>query len=398
MSALKQVLSDLLGGGTGGNRVDRVGKSKGKRPPAASTVRKIIILKNAHCYRHCLKQLEALGVKPEKKVSGVHAVVCRFPAQADFKALESHAMVKRVENDHTFSIHVLPSRRQVSVSAPCASVKKPQIVPWGVGRIGAPGIWSKLQGGAIRVAVLDTGVSGTHPDLKVVKVYNTIAGKPSYDQNGHGTHVAGTIAALKNKFGVVGVAPRVRIYAVKAFDKSGNGFTSDIVQGLAWCIKNKMHVINMSFGMEEDSATVAEQIKRAHAKGIVLVASAGNNGTGSGTIDFPARMEEVIAVAASTPDDGVADFSSRGTGISVTAPGEGICSTIPGKSYTQMDGTSMAAPHVSGAAALLLAKRRTLTPDRIRQLLQTTATLLPGDTANDQGAGLIQAKEAFDQA
>lgn len=395
MSGLKQILRITLGIGSG-NQVDGIGKAKA--PSGSHTVRKLIVLKNAHCYKHCLRQLQALGVKPDKKVSGIHAVVCRFPADADMKPLEGHAMVKRVETDHTFKIHALPRQERASLSASCASVRRAQIIPWGVGRIGAPRIWSRYQGGAIRVAVLDTGISGTHPDLKVVRVYNTIAGKPSYDQNGHGTHVAGTVAALRNRFGVVGVAPRVRIYSVKAFDQSGNAFTSDIVQGLEWCIRNGMHVINMSFGMTDESDTVAEQLRRAYVKGIVLVASAGNGGAGSGQIDFPGRMEEVIAVAASTREDEVAGFSSRGSGISVTAPGEDICSTIPGKTYTRMDGTSMAAPHVTGTAALLLAKNRRLTPARIRQLLQSTAKPLAGFTSNDQGAGLVQAKAAFDQA
>jgi hypothetical protein len=398
MSDLRDVLKGLFEAGTGaGNKVNNI-KKFSKAKSKSQSVRKMVVMKNSHCYKHCLQQLKALGIQPEKKVSGINAVVCRFPAKADFKALHAHAMVKRVESDRRMSIHAWSRLKPVGISAACASIRTSQIIPWGVGRISAPGIWSKYQGGAIKVAVLDTGVSGTHPDLKVVKVYNTIAGQPSYDQNGHGTHVSGTISALKNSFGVVGVAPRVRIYSVKAFNKNGNAYTSDIIQGLDWCIRNNMNVINMSFGMSEESATVKELIQRAYRKGIVLVASAGNKGTSSGQIEFPARMNEVIAVAATTRENGIADFSSRGAGITVAAPGVDICSTIPGKTYTQMDGTSMAAPHVTGTAALLLAKKRTLTPSGIKQLLRETAVTLSGYTANDQGAGLIRAKAAFDKA
>lgn len=388
MSDLKQVLAKLLNHPEGNRVTGTKPSKKAAQQRQNKGLRRMIVLKNSHCYRHCLMQLKALGVKPEKKVAGFHTVVCRFPANADMKLLQAHAMVRRVEVDRKMKIHM----------AACASNSSNQIIPWGVSRIQAPSIWSRYQGGAIRVAVLDTGISGSHPDLRLVRTYNTIAGVPGWDQNGHGTHVAGTIAALKNSFGVVGVAPRVRIHSVKAFGRDGNAFTSDIVQGLDWCIRNNMHIINMSFGMTEESTTVKEAIQRAYKKGIVLVASAGNSGASSGQIDFPGRMPEVISVAAMTQGGGIAGFSSRGAGITVTAPGEGICSTIPGKTYTRMDGTSMAAPHVTGAVALMLAKNRSLSPARIRRLLQETAVSLNGYTLQDQGSGLIQARKAFDRA
>lgn len=400
MSDLRQVLRGMFGMDSNKavmkNNVQSV-KKYGKSKPKGQKTRKMIVMKNGHCYQHCLQQLKALGIRPEKKVAGMNAIVCRFPAKADFKALRSHAMVKRVESDRKLRIHALPKRKTARTSAPCASIDAKQIIPWGVGRIQAPRIWSRYQGRTVKLAILDTGVSTTHPDLKVVRTYNTIEGVPASDQNGHGTHVAGTAAALKNSFGVVGVAPRVKIYAVKAFDRNGTAFTSDIIQGLDWCIRNKMNVINMSFGMTDESPTVKELIQRANRNGIVLVASAGNNGSGPGQIDFPARLPEVIAVAATTPENTIADFSSRGAGITVAAPGTEICSTIPGKSYARMNGTSMAAPHVSGTAALLLAKKRSLTPARIRRLLRETALPLSGYTANDQGAGLIRAKNALDR-
>jgi subtilisin family serine protease len=138
--------------------------------------------------------------------------------------------------------------------------------------------------------------------------------------NGHGTHVAGTIAGLRNRFGVVGAAPKAKLYAVQAFDSNGEAFTSDIIQGIDWCIRNRMQVINMSFGLTQFSASLQEMIRKAHRSGIVMVASCGNSGKSKGVIDYPARFPETIAVAASTENNKIADFSSRGAGISLAAP------------------------------------------------------------------------------
>lgn len=356
-------------------------------------VRHVIVLKNEHCYRHCLRQLKSLGIKPVKTVKTLHSVICTFGPKADLKALRSHDMVKRVEFDRKMKLHLYTKPHKPfssPLSAGCASIRTKQIVPWGIARIQAPGTWSKTEGQGIRVAVLDTGISRTHPDLQVAGSYNAISNRPVKDLNGHGTHVAGTIAALNNSFGLVGAAPKVKLYAVKSFDKTGSAYTSDIVQGLDWCIRHNMNVINMSFGMEGESGSIKELIRRAYRKGIVLVASAGNSGKDSGAIDFPARLQEVIAVAAANKNNKIADFSSRGSGIALAAPGVGICSTYPGKTYRSLDGTSMASPHVSGSAALLLSRKRSLSPSQIKGLLRQMTVKLSGYGEKDQGAGLLR--------
>lgn len=396
MSNLRRVLEDAFGPASG-NRVKGAGKQPASRSKAKS-VRHMIIMHNSHCYHHCLHQLQALGVKPEKKVAGAHAIVCRFPAKANMKALKAHSMVKRVEKDIRVRLHVLPEdREKARISAPCASINTKQIIPWGVSRIGANKVWKQYKGGTIRVAILDTGIS-PHPDLRISGVHNTVGGDPSYDQFGHGTHVAGTVSGLNNAFGVIGVAPRARLYNVKAFGANGTAFTSDIVEGLDWCIRNKIKVINMSFGMSEDSATVKELIQRAYKRGIVLIASAGNSGPNTTQVDFPARLPQVIAVAASTEAGGIADFSNRGSGLTVAAPGDSVCSTYLDKTYNRLSGTSMAAPHVTGTVALLLSKNRRLSNIRIRELLTSTAKPLSGYSRNAQGAGLIQANAAVAKA
>jgi minor extracellular protease Epr len=389
MSDLRRVLSAIFGPQAGSFKTNANRKAK-----KTKSVRKMIVLKNSHCYNHCLHQLQALGIKPVKKVAGAHAVVCRFPAKADMKALKSHTMVKRVEQDSRMKIHVVQSSKGARVLAPCASVSTPQIVPWGISRIGATKVSRSFRGQSVRVAILDTGIS-PHPDLKISGRFNAVSGLPDEDQYGHGTHVSGTAGALNNRFGVVGAAPRIRLYSVKAFGADGTAFTSDIVEGLDWCIRNNMKVINMSFGMPNESPTVKELIERAYRRGIVLVASAGNSGPATTQIDFPARLPQVIAAAASTEGNGIASFSSRGPGITVAAPGVDICSTIPGSSYDRSDGTSMAAPHVTGAIALLLSKKRGLSNARIRQLLRSTAKRLPGYSNNAQGAGLLQVDAAI---
>jgi len=351
----------------------------------------MIVLRDNQCYRHCLKELKSLGLVPVKTVQPLNAVICRFRAGANLKPLQSHSMIRRIESDKKMRLHVLTSgQKKVRTSAECASLNSNQTIPWGIARIGAPRVWRSTQGGTVKVAVIDTGVLRNHPDLRVVRGYNTLSSRRVTDENGHGTHVAGTIAALNNRFGVVGAAPRVKLYAVKAFNKNGDAYVSDIAQALAWCIRNGMHVINMSFGMPEESPTVKALLRRAYARGIVLVASAGNAGRTSGPIDFPARLPEVIAVAASTQENTIADFSNRGTGLSVSAPGVDICSTYLNRSFMTLSGTSMAVPHVSGAAALLKARNPRRTPLQIRRLLQSTAVPLPGYTVAEQGAGEIR--------
>lgn len=386
MSSMREILAGIM------QAPGRGSIKSGKK--GTGHVRKMVVLKNSHCYHHCLAQLKALGIKPVKKVAGAHAVVCRFPSKASLKALSAHSMVKRVEHDAKVKLHRRKAMRRVRISAPCASVDAPQVIPWGVKRVGAPNVWRAYQGSGVRIGIIDTGIS-PHPDLRIRGRFNAIAGTPDTDENGHGTHVSGTASALNNSFGVVGVAPKARLYSVKAFDASGSAFISDIVEALEWCISHNMHVINMSFGIRDGSDTVKEQIERAYRKGIVLVASAGNDGPNTEQIEFPARLPQVIAVAASDIGNKVASFSNRGKGLAVTAPGVDICSTLPGRSYGQMSGTSMAAPHVTGAAALLLSKNRKLSPARIRRVLRATAKRLSGYSSLAQGAGLVQVDKAI---
>ncbi|SFR18261.1 Subtilase family protein [Desulfoscipio geothermicus DSM 3669] len=162
---------------------------------------------------------------------------------------------------------------------------------------------------------MDTGIDLSHPDLlaNIKGGYNAIKpNKSPADDNGHGTHVAGIIAAVNDNIGVVGVAPQAELYAVKVLSANGSGYLSDIIEGLEWCITNNMQVINMSLGTSSEVQSFHDAVIKVYNAGIVMVAAAGNSGPGDNTVEYPAKYEEVIAVSATSDNDAIASFSSRG--------------------------------------------------------------------------------------
>jgi subtilisin len=246
-------------------------------------------------------------------------------------------------------------------------------VPWGVERVGAPQYWDQTKGKGIKVAVIDTGISSRHPDLRgQVKGRVTIAKNlGTREIDGHGTHVAGTIAAVANQKGIVGVAPDVELYDVRAFGPGGTATIADIVEGINWAVENQMNIINMSFGTSENNLALRHAVKEAARAGIILVASAGNNG---GALEYPAAYKEVVAVGAIDKNNQLASFSSRGSGLDVVAPGVGIKSTWLNGSYRVLDGTSMAAAHITGLYALMLANQNRA---RSRQIIRSYRRSIP---------------------
>lgn len=274
-----------------------------------------------------------------------------------------------------------------------------QTVPWGVEHIAAPTAHaSNLTGSGVSVAVLDTGIQATHDDLNVVGGVSFIESEsnPYIDTNGHGTHVAGTIAALDNSTGVLGVSPDVDLYAVKVLGASGGGTLSGIAQGIEWSIENNIDIINMSLGGLTGSPTLEQASNNANDHGIVVVAAAGNDGTswwGGNTINYPARYDSVIAVGAVDQTNNRASFSSVGNQLEVMAPGVDILSTVPTNGYDSFNGTSMAAPHVAGVAALILSQDSSLSNNDVRQILQDTAVPL-GETWY-YGYGVVNAIDAL---
>ena len=280
---------------------------------------------------------------------------------------------------------------------------------WGVKRIGADmAAMQGITGAGVKVAILDTGIDSNHPDLKdnYKGGYNFVYdNNDPYDDSryGHGTHVAGIIAARDNGTGVVGVAPEASIYALKVLNGGMMGLTSDIFAAIEWARTNKMNVINMSFGAQMESQAFRDICDAAYKTGIVLVASAGN--WNQAVVENPAGFVPVIAVSATAKDDTKAYFSNYGEKIELAAPGVDIKSTVPGGGYGLMSGTSQAAPHVAGVAALLFSagikdeNGDGSLADEIRQRLAATATDL-GDPGRDVyfGYGLVNAAKAVDIA
>ena len=273
-----------------------------------------------------------------------------------------------------------------------------QILTWNIDRVDAEISWKISAGDPVKVGVIDTGIDLSHPDLKDnIKVgYNAIyPWKSPNDDNGHGTHVAGIIAALNNSIGVVGVGPKIDLYAIKVLNASGSGYLSDVIEGLDWAVKNGMQVVNMSLGTDQDVQSFHDAIKNAYNAGVTIVAAAGNSG---GAVTYPAAYSEVIAVSATDQNNQIASWSSRGPEVDLAAPGVNIYSTYKGSTYKTLSGTSMAAPHVTGAAALVIDAKKcgTCTPSEVRQRLQQTAIDL-GDPGTDNlyGAGLVNVYKAL---
>lgn len=261
---------------------------------------------------------------------------------------------------------------------------------WGVKRIAAPDVWETTSGGGIRVAVIDTGVDYNHQDLRgrYAGGYDAVNNDTdAYDDHGHGTHVAGTVAADLNGVGLAGVSPGVAILAGKALGADGSGYTSDLIEAIDWAINNGAQVINYSLGSTYNSSALEDKINQAANRGIIQVAAAGNNSGGS--LLYPAAYGAVISVAATDRNDRLAGFSA--VGAEVAAPGVDITSSVPGGRYATWSGTSMAAPHVTATVALMMANKQT----NIRQQLQQTAIDL-GPVGRDSyyGYGLIHAKPA----
>lgn len=291
-----------------------------------------------------------------------------------------------------------------------------ETLPWGIEKIGAPQVHaSGNKGYGVNVAVIDTGIYYTHPDLNdnYKGGYDFVNNDDDpMDDNGHGTHCAGIIAAVDNDIGVIGVAPEANLYALKILDSTGRGSSSNLIAAIEWAIdthgndgnnSNDIQIISMSLGSDSGTPALDSICTAAYDSGILLVAAAGNDydASVSNTVDYPGGYGSVIAVAATDSADQRAYFSSTGPAVELAAPGIGILSTYWTRRlrsiYETLSGTSMACPHVAGTAALVWATHSDWNNYDVRARLQETAIDLTND-GNDRdiyfGYGLVNAEAA----
>lgn len=265
-----------------------------------------------------------------------------------------------------------------------------EVAPWGIRSIGADLFDGR--GSQINIALLDTGVS-EHEDLNIVQRISFVESALSgLDDNGHGTHVAGTLAALENGKGIIGVAPEANIHSVKVLDQNGTGTYGRVIQGIEWAIQNNMNIISMSFGGVTYSHALEEAIQEAADAGIIIIASAGNQGYGEENVLFPARYSQVVSVGAVNKTHRWAYYSSSGSELDVVAPGSEILSTTIDGEYGVLSGTSMAVPHVAGALAAIWSQHHEWTKEEVVQHLYQTATSY--DDLSRYGHGLINLAKA----
>ncbi len=330
-----------------------------------------------------LAVLQRFGLAPDSRFKSAHVArltPVRSPTSAASQAGHFRQLVSRlrhdpavrvVEPDYTVRASGIPNDPEFHRLWGLRNTGQTEGLPGA--DIEAPAAWDITSGRPETiVAVIDTGVDYNHPDLRdnilrdangAVVGYDFANDDPNpMDDNNHGTHVAGTVGAVAgNSLGIAGVCPRVRIMPLKFLDGAGNGATSDAIEAIDFALAHGAHVLNNSWGGGSYSQLLKEAIDRARAKGVLVVAAAGNEAANNDEIaTYPAAYnrvcENVISVAATDDRDRVASFSNFGPAtVDVAAPGVRIYSTLPGNRYGYLNGTSMAAPHVSGAAALVRA-------------------------------------------
>ncbi|WP_458205328.1 S8 family peptidase [Haladaptatus sp. NG-SE-30] len=274
--------------------------------------------------------------------------------------------------------------------------------PWGIERVDADVAHRNGETGAgAHIAIIDTGIDSDHPDLQANlgsgKAFVSCKGGPKKcryawdDDNDHGTHCGGIADAVDNNQGVIGVSTEATLHAVKVLDKRGSGTYSDIAAGVEYVADQGWDVGSMSLGGSSGSQTLKDACQYAVNNGVFLVAAAGNDGPCSDCVGYPAAYSEVMAVSSTNSSDNLSGFSSTGPEVEIAAPGTDIYSSIPG-GYDTFSGTSMACPHVAGAAGQLMANGSSNT--QARDTIKQTAENI-GLADNESGAGLLDVAAAL---
>ncbi|MBI4064280.1 MAG: S8 family peptidase [Elusimicrobia bacterium] len=358
---------------------------------------KIVIFTNAQLnWEEKEELIRKAGGQPLQRLAFINAIVGQFPNGMSLN-LEDEPTVESVSDNSL--IGLVPGIESIAGF----TEPKGQEVPWGVARINSPEAWKQAQGRGVKVCIIDSGADLQHQDLKgnVVGGANfSVDGSTTPDDNiqdeqGHGTHVNGIVAAINNATGLVGVAPHSFLYQAKVFGSAPYTTLAAVIAGIEYCASIEAHVANMSLGSRSDNEALHIAVQELHKAGTVIVAAAGNDS--GGAVSFPGAYPEVIGVSASNSENKMAYFSSQGPEVDVIAPGESIPSTFPPGDYRDLSGTSMASPHVAGVAALVVSKNLNLTNVQVKSIIELSATniSLPPE---QQGKGLANAAKAVEMA
>jgi len=362
---------------------------------------------------------EAKARNKAQKIKSTHIVnsIATKVTPEIIASLAEMPEVSRIELDEVVSA----SREKASLSKTVNPSCSKHNNSWGIDKIEAPKVWKRgITGKGIIVAIVDSGIDATHPDLddlddnphtkdpKVVGwIDYTDGSKYPYDDFGHGTQIAGTISGTGASGVNTGVAPGTKLIVAKVFDQYGSGYRSDVILAFEWAVNNGARIISFSGGVGSHNSSFTIAIDKIVAAGVIPVVSTGNNGPDSKTITCPGDEINSTTVGATDSSDLIDYFSSRGPvnlyrkqyiKPDISAPGVDITSTVPvnyGYAYEDVSGTSIAAPHVSGTVALMLEKNPTLKPSKIKSILESTAVDLgQAGKDNDYGAGRINAYRA----
>jgi thermitase len=362
--------------------------------------------------RQVLEELSAgFGARLVGTIAGIAVTHLEAPPEtglALLRHLRSRPDVEFAEFDSVVNVMFVPN--DPYYDSPYASSHYGSVSQWGLPEVSAPDAWDVTLGdAAILIAIVDTGVDCTHPDLQA-----KCMGQQSYvgttrDEFGHGSHVAGIVAASTNNgVGVAGVCPNCRVLSVKVLDANGSGFISDVVSGITYAADHGARVINMSLGGGGRSETMRSALQYAVAHNALPVCAMGNSGSSSSTPE-PAYWYDCLSVIATQQNGSRASFSNYGIKADVAAPGVAYLSTMPTftctlnttygyyQNYDALSGTSMATPVMSGIAGLVLSKNPGLTPAQVKGLLIAAA----GDGVNwtaNLGFGLANAAKAVSTA
>ncbi|WP_019243105.1 MULTISPECIES: S8 family serine peptidase [Bacillus] len=358
--------------------------------------------------KNFVKQELVLKFKDDTPTSVKSTLLQQFKLEDVSSLLEDQYMLVQIPKEGNLRsiAEKLSASQDIEYVEPNLQIHK-QFVPsdseykrqWHLNTIGAPKAWDTTKGSSdVIVAVVDGGVQQDHPDLKerIVSPINMVSPNKSYENDIHGTHVAGIISAAINNFGTIGVAPHTKIMPINVF-QSGKSNSFIVAEGIEYAANHGANIINLSLGLEVESKAIEAAIQYAASKGITIIAAAGNKHSNQPT--YPASYNNVIAVSATDSNDQITSFSNYGSYIDVAAPGKGIFSTSIKSQYQYMDGTSMASPIVAGIAGLILAENPFLTGKEVETILKKTALDL-GSSGWDSyfGAGRVQANQALQMA